>query len=169
MSADPIVTAARFLAGNVEWMRHRPEVADFARDIAACERVLGGIVDRPRERRYAGPCTTPTDDGTCGTDLYAKAGQDVATCRVCEHSYYVDECQAYMREQVRERLARPVEIAGVLGQLGFPITYRAVTTYVTKKLILAADTDERGRELYRIGDVIDVRTEAATRQQRRSA
>ena len=159
--ADPLLTAARWLVDQVEWCRHRDEVSEVAQDASACLRVLNGIVEPPREKRYAGPCNTRDDDGeVCGTDLYAKAGADVAVCRACGWEYDVDAQQAWMREQVRDRLARPVEIAGILLRLGFEVGYSTVARYAAKEQITAVAYDLEGRALYRIGDVMDLRMTA---------
>ena len=158
--SDDLVTAARFLATQVEYARHQPWFDEFARDADAVARVVTGIVDKPAERRYAGPCSTVTDGETCGADLYAKAGRSVAVCRVCGYEYDVDAQQAWMREQVREKLARPIEIAGILLQLGFEVGYSTVARYAAKGLIVAVEVDGEGRALYRIGDVVDLRTQA---------
>lgn len=159
---DAMVVAAQWLTSHLTWFRHRgPEVVEFARDVTTVTRILHSIVDPPRQKRYAGPCPTTIDGETCGTDLYARAGQGVAACRVCGWEYNVDAQQAWMREQVRERLARPVEIAGILGQLGFAVAYSTIAAYVAKGQIVAVEVDGRGRALYRIGDVMDLRVAAA--------
>jgi len=54
--ADPIVHAARYLAANAEWMRHRREVGEFLEDVEACARVVAGIARGPGEQKYLGPC-----------------------------------------------------------------------------------------------------------------
>ncbi|HEY9413580.1 MAG TPA: hypothetical protein VIQ30_02370, partial [Pseudonocardia sp.] len=158
--ADPLVTAARWLGQHVEWYRHRDDVREFADEVQAVARVVTGIVEPPAEKRYAGPCSTVTDGEACGADLYAKAGRSVAVCRVCGYEYDVDAQQAWMREQVREKLARPIEIAGILLQLGFEVGYSTVARYAAKGLIVAVEVDGEGRSLYRIGDVVDLRTQA---------
>jgi hypothetical protein len=53
---DPIVVAARYLAANVEWLRHRPSVDEAYAAIEACARVVRGIVRGPAAQRFLGPC-----------------------------------------------------------------------------------------------------------------
>lgn len=163
--ADPLTAAARWLVEHVDWMRHCQEFDEFARDVAAVARVIAGIVDKPAQRRYAGPCTTvdPDTGQTCGTDLYARAGRAVATCRECGYEYDVDARHEWMREQVAEKLARPVEIAGILLRLGIPVAYSTVAAYVQHGRVVAQGVDSAGRPLYRIGDVIDTRMSSKPR------
>lgn len=159
---DSLVTAAGWLTSHIDWIRQRPEFAEAYRDIAAVARLISTLVDKPSPRRYAGPCSSIGTDGElCGADLYARPGSPVATCRRCGWEYDVDGRQAWMREQVREHLARPVEIASILVRLGFPIGYSTVAAYVAHHRIEARAVDGRGRPLFRIGDVIDLRTAAS--------
>src|SRR6202008_2611179 len=116
LTGDPLEAAARYLAGEVEWLRHQQFAEEAFDVIDRCARVLAAIADRPAERRYAGPCA-------CGPDLYARPGSDVARCRMCGTDHQVAERLEWMRGQIEDRLARPVEIAGVLLRLGVAVGY----------------------------------------------
>jgi hypothetical protein len=56
---DTLVLAANWLAGHVEWIRHRREVAEFLEDVAACARLVEGIARGPAARRYCRTCGAP--------------------------------------------------------------------------------------------------------------
>jgi hypothetical protein len=75
---DPIVVAARYLAANVEWLRHRPEVDEAYAAIELCARVVRGIVRGPAAQRFLGPC---------GADI-------IMACENCEQDIPVGECYA---------------------------------------------------------------------------
>lgn len=161
---DPIIAAARFLTGHLDWLRHRnaTDIQECFADIAAAARVVAGIADRGRNPgRYAGPCGTEKDGKVCGQDVIARHGSNVGKCQTCGAMYDVDEQQAWMRSEIEDYLARPVEIAGILLRLGFPIGYSTIAAYAAKGKIAAHSTDEDGKPLYRIGDVMTLRMGAA--------
>lgn len=161
---DVIAPSARFLAEHLEWFRHQPEVPEFLDDVRAAIRVVARITNRREPGRYAGPCSAEVDGKECGQDVEARAGSDMGKCRACGAEYDVDEQQAWMRGEIEGWLARPVEIAGVLLRLGFKVGYSTIAAYAAKGQLVARGSDEDGRPLYRIGDVMDLRLGA---QQRR--
>lgn len=160
---DVIVVASRWLAGQLEWLRHALDDAEpFASrafdEIDACARRVYGMANGPVPGRYAGPCSQTDAEGkVCGEDVTARPGAAVGACKVCGSEYDVDEQQAWMRGEIEGYLARPVEIAGVLLRLGFPVGYSTIAAYAAKGQLIAHGSDEKGRALFRIGDVIDLR------------
>lgn len=154
---DVLAPSARFLAEQVEWMRHRAEVDEFLDDVDSCVRRIAGMANGPQPGRYAGPCSTEVDGKTCGQDVTARPGASYGTCRACGAQYDVDEQQAWMRGEIEGYLARPVEIAGMLLRLGFPVGYSTIAAYAAKGRIVERGRDEQDRPLFRIGDVIDLR------------
>lgn len=165
MVPDPLARAAMALSGQMEWLRHRPFVDEALDVVAQSARKVAGIVNGPTPGRYAGPCSRVGDDGkACGQDVTARAGAAFGTCKTCGSQYNVDEQQAWMRGEIEGYLARPVEIAGMLLQLGFPVGYSTIASYAAKGQLTAHGTDEQGHPLYRIGDVIDLRLGAQERR-----
>lgn len=156
---------AGWLLGHLEWVRHRGEVVELYDDVDHAARVVVAIADGPAPGRYAGPCDTvdPDTGRACGADVTARPGAGVAVCRQCGARYEVAARQAWMRAQVEDRLARPVEIAGVLLTLGVPVGYSTVARYAARGLIAAHGHDSDGRPLFRIGDVLDVRLSVSRR------
>lgn len=161
-SVDPIIVIARWLPSHLEWIRHREDTAiDALATINASIRIVAGIVNGPNPGRYAGPCSTVDADGrVCGEDVTARPGADFGACTACGAEYDVDEQQAWMRKEIEGYLARPTEIAGMLLRLGFPVGYSTIAAYAAKGQLIAHGSDEKGRPLFRIGDVIDLRMEA---------
>jgi hypothetical protein len=58
---DPIVVAARWLGGQVEWLRHaadetEPRAVAAYGEIADCAGRLRGVVNGPGEQKFLGPC-----------------------------------------------------------------------------------------------------------------
>jgi hypothetical protein len=112
---DPIVHAARYLAENVEWLRHRAEVGEAYAAIEACARVVRGIVRGPAAQRYLGPCGAWRDhDSACGCegaagcevpetcegDVYARDGASTGRCRTCGAEVSTAERQAWLDAEV---------------------------------------------------------------------
>lgn len=115
-------------------------------------------------------CTEPGGCGSagcgrrqCGQDVTARPGASYGTCKACGAEYDVDEQQAWMRGEIEGYLARPVEIAGVLLRLGFPIGYSTIAAYAAKGQLVARGRDEQDRPLFRIGDVMTLRMGAKKR------
>lgn len=164
---DPLTQAARWLSGQIEWLRHavdgtEPRAIAAFHEIDWCVGRMRVLINGPRPGRYAGPCGyVDDDDRLCGEDVLAKAGASIAVCKACGSQYDVEQRQAWMRGEIESHLARPVEIAGVLLHLGFPIGYSTIAAYVAKGLIVAHGYDEQGQPRFRIGDVIEVRINAA--------
>jgi hypothetical protein len=63
---DPIAKLATWLAGHVEWMRHRQEADEFLSAVDACLRVVRGLARGPSEQKYLGPCgAEPVTEHVC--------------------------------------------------------------------------------------------------------
>lgn len=160
---DPLVQAARWLSGQLEWIRHAadgPEAYAIRAfdEIDTCARKIAGIANGREPGRYAGPCGYVDDEGTlCGEDVESRPGATSARCKACGSTYDVNARQEWMRGEIEGYLARPVEIAGVLLRLGFPVGYSTIAAYAAKGQLIAHGSDEKGRALFRIGDVIDLR------------
>ena len=166
---DPLVRACRALRRHLGWLRHalddhEPRVIIAFAEIDDCTRRITGIINGPQPGRYAGPCSQVDADGNvCREDVTARPGSTTGRCRTCGAEYDVDEQQAWMRSEIEDYLARPVEIAGVLLRLGFPIGYSTIAAYAAKGQLIAHGHDEHNRPLYRIGDVITLRIGAKKR------
>jgi len=61
VAASPLAAAAVWLAGQVEWLRHRPEGPEWMSAVVAAVDRARRVVDRRADRWYAGPCEEPTD------------------------------------------------------------------------------------------------------------
>lgn len=161
---DPIIAAAQFLLAQLDWCRHATDeqgeayaVGVFA-EIGDCAGRMRSLVNGREPGRYAGPCNSVDAEGkTCGRDVEARPGSNTGTCQACGARYDVDEQQAWMRSEIEDYLARPIEISGILLRLGFPIGYSTIAAYAAQGKIAAHGSDENGKPLFRIGDVMNIR------------
>ena len=179
---DPLVTAARWLRGQVEWIRHREEVAEVARDVDAVARVVTGIVDKPAERRWRGQCGADLDDEQrCPTDLYARPDAAVVTCRTCGATHDARERQAFLDGQTRDQAYTARQIAQAYPQ----IPEATIRTWARRGELTAdleplpdgvqgplwvhRDTAGRPRPRYVLAEVLALAADKAVAQAKREA
>lgn len=186
---DPIVHAAHYLAGNVEWVRHNPAAEEFLADVEACARVVAGIARGPASQRYLGPCGAPTwcdvtgigkepgselvEGAPCDGDVYCREGAQHGACRTCGAEVSTRERQAWLDGEVRARAFRASEIEDAFG-----IKANLIRQWATpaRGLVDVHGQDREGRALYLLSHVLDVaaaqaakRAEAQAKRARREA
>jgi hypothetical protein len=162
--SDPIISAARFLADHLEWLRHRPEADEVLADIEACARIVAGIARGPAAQKYLGPCGAPlvdfdfrTDEstvGTCEGDVYAREAASVGRCRLCGAEVSTDARRAWLDAEVRSRAFRAVEISRA-----YNINIKTIRSWINRGQLIA-----HGEGLYNVGDVLDLAAADAARK-----
>ena len=160
---DQIVACARWLAEHVEWMRHREEADEIARDIAICARVITALVGGPVERRWLGQCGMPTEAGRCPTDLHARIDATTVVCRGCETRHEVAQRRAWLDETVRGYAYTAREIREAYG-----IAAGTIRSWASRGQLTAAG-EHYGRPIYKLGQVLDLAAQAAARRAERQA
>jgi hypothetical protein len=95
---DVLVLAAGWLAGHVEWMRHREEVDAFLADVGAAVRVVSGIARGPASQRYLGPCGAELEAGaaTCPALCMCRSGGPGTLAAACEACACLTGCHGAM-------------------------------------------------------------------------
>lgn len=161
----PIARAAEYLllAENLNWLRHRPEAEEAFDELGDACRTLVQVVDAPPPLQYAGPCWSKQQVGRCEEVLYARADAAIVRCPVCRESYDVAERRLWLLEEADDVLAHASLIAGALTVLDRRVTASMVRNYADRGRIRPRGVDERGRPLYRVGDVRAVVAEVARR------
>ncbi|MEV6633890.1 hypothetical protein AB0M54_24375 [Actinoplanes sp. NPDC051470] len=185
---DPIVVAARFIADNLEWLRHRPEAAEVLADVDAALRVVRGLARGPAEQKYLGPCGAlvltpePWEPGTpssatCEGDVYAPRGGSRGRCRLCGAEVASREREAWLDGRVRQEAFRAYEIADAYGLRENTIRVHAhrgqLKSYWRTETGIVADwpppEGEKHDRLHYLGDVLDMAAaEAARREEARA-
>lgn len=179
---DPIVTAARFLAENAEWIRHKPFAGEFLADVDACHRTVLGIARGPADRRYLGPCgawrlMTPTDAGytygasfECPGEVYARSGADTGHCQACGTGYVVKERREWLDGLVRERNFQAAHIADAYDISADTIRSWASDHNGTRPVrLFPKGHDRKGNPLYSVADVLELDRQAKARKAEREA
>lgn len=187
MTPELIVEATRYLTGNLEWFRHRPEVDEFLRDVTAAARIVASVARGPVAQRYLGPCGAqiPTAVGVdgfvllsrdCDGDVYACEGASNGSCRVCSARVSTGERQAWLDDLVRSQAFHLTEIADA-----YPINIKTLRSWATDRpeqrdhrgrLVRSATParlhvhgrDLDGKPLYLLGDVLDLAAADAARR-----
>lgn len=152
---DPLVAATRWLAAHLGWARHRPEIVELHRDIAAARRIIVGIIDRPAGRLLVGACD-------CGTVLYAKARTTTVTCRGCDSSWDVDASRDTLRQALDDLLLTAAQTAALAVIANPDLDRQRVRRLVNvwghrgpgKGGIETRGHSADGQPLYRFGDTL---------------
>ena len=103
---DPLIASAQWLRGQLGWARHRREIVELHRDIAAARRIIVGIIDRPAGRLLVGACD-------CGAVLYAKTGTGTVTCRDCDSAWDVHASRDTLRQALDDKLLTAAQVAAL--------------------------------------------------------
>jgi hypothetical protein len=193
-AVDPLAEAARWLAGQVEWKRHREDVDEFMALVDASARLLYGIIDGAPPRVYLGPCagyieTDPTaacpvnctchngphyecsEPGGCGS-----AGCGRGEVRECTGDVYgrqghdTARCRSCGAEvDVADRKAWLDE---TVRETLFRAVYIADAYSINVNTIrswyargrLASHGEEDGKPTFRVGEVLDLAAADALRR-----
>jgi len=166
---DGLAEAIRWLAGQVEWIRHQPDAGQALDELADACAVAVRIVDRRAPRWYAGPCgAVPVDGHTaCPQDLYAAPGATVVRCGACGARYDAAGRREWLLAEARDYRFHAEMIGRALAALGLDVTPARVRVWAARGHIVAHGSEQAGqrtRPLYRVGDVEDVARRMAARR-----
>lgn len=161
----PAVVAA-WLLHHVDWIRHHDQAAVAYADIVDAVEQAQRVIDRRADRWYAGPCGEPLDDdsGDCKAELYAKPGAPTVTCPGCGAQYDVGARRQWLLAAAEDQWAYATLIARAITALGQHVTPARIWKWNERNRIRVRSVDQRGRPLYRIGDVLDLLAEEARTQ-----
>lgn len=147
LPTDDLVAMSRWLLWRVDGLGLNDlgwdAVSEITRAIGRCRMVI----DRPAEKRYAGPCE-------CGRDLYAKPGARVTKCRSCEREYDVEEMRDWMRKATEGRLVTALEGSTLLGRFDLPTAQKTIDKWHERKRVLDHGKNPQGRWIYLMSDLI---------------
>jgi hypothetical protein len=151
---DDLASIGRWLLARHDRIAGHAAAAEAVDEITSAVRSAIQVVDRPVELIFAGRCR-------CGTALYARPGATVVQCRDCDAAPVAVERQLErMRDELRDQLAHPAGAAALLARLDIRAPESTIRRWAKSGRILAHGADRKGRTLYRIGDILEVITEA---------
>lgn len=190
-TADPVVEAARWLTGHLEWLRHRREVSEALSAFEACARVVRRLARGPAEQKYLGPCgaliVAPTDPGLacgCGHDgldaMFHLKPCPVASTdwrHACEGDVYAPRgarvgrcrtCGAEVATADREAWLDG-EVRGHAFRASeiedaYGINAELIRVWAHRGVVTVHGHDVRGRALYLLSEVLDVAAAQAAKR-----
>lgn len=151
---DTLTALSRWLIRHrVRLLRH-PATPEAIDELGAAVRQARRAIDLPPGVWYAGPCGADTGNGECPAGLYARHGAATMRCRTCGATHDVGKREAWLLDQVRDRLGTATEIARALSGFATGLTASKIRGLAYRGRIVSHGDDELGRPLYRIGDVL---------------
>ena len=139
-----------FLSAHLDDLAHSPCADEAWEELSHATAALERMVDRRAAARFAGKCAI------CGTDLYAGTEAVTVECRPCGVTFEMEKMRADMLDQLADRLVRASEAAHILPGLGTIVSRQDISNWDARGLLMAHGTDEKGRPLYRVSEVLTV-------------
>lgn len=169
---DLVPDMSRFLLRHLDWLRQRPEAHDLLEQVGVSVSRLRRSVDRPAELTYAGVCSAAipilVDDvltmGECPTHLYVPFGRKAIQCPACGADHDMLARREVLLAALEDQLAPGPVLARGLSNLGRPIAESTIRSWVLRKRLMPRSQDELGKELFRVGDVLDLLNAEQVRQ-----
>lgn len=155
----------RFLDVRAHWLAGQPIAPQAFDELLHALGVARRAVDRPAERRYAGPCGGLTFDAEqrvidCDGEVYAYGPSQTATCPRCGAEYSVEDRRGWMRDRMDDVLLPAADLARALAGLGVGVTSAQVRGWRHRGLLAAVDVNTKGQPLYVVGDAMDLAIKA---------
>jgi hypothetical protein len=152
---DNMVSMSRWLMWRVDGLGLNDMGSEAVDEITKAVKKGHQVIDRPADRRYAGPCE-------CGRDLYVKPGAPQAKCSACEQVWDVAELGEWMRKGVMGRLVTAREGATLLSRFDLETSQRTIDKWHERKRIVDHGHNAAGHRVYLIDDLLNVAAQNAT-------
>lgn len=172
------LSLSRWLLWHVGWLRHHIEAGDILAELDRCANEINHVMDLHAERWFAGQCRAEyihvddrdgETDACCAVELYAKPKATSIVCRNCGTKHVVEERRKWLLAKAEDQLAHMELIGRALASMGEAVTPSQIRGYAFRGRIIAKGTDRKGRELFRVGDVVQVVRDNAAEQARKAA
>lgn len=160
----PIARAARWLAEQIDWLRHRQDADEAFAELVYAAAAVRRAVDTNSPRWYAGPCGGEQEDGEpCPADLYGHVGAEILRCGTCGSWTYAADRRAWLLDKAEDVLGTAAQLAAAATSLGYEnVTSARVRGYAHRGRIVAHGMDEWARPTYRFGDLLAILDAADT-------
>lgn len=143
--------ALRYIAANTAWLAHHLEAGQAFDELEYVCKLVDTAIDSRPPHVYAGPCDV------CRKDMYAEQGAEVVVCRLCNLSYPMAERQEHLLRLVADQLDTASNISAAVTELGENVTPDVIRKWAERGRLIAKGHDHRGRPMYRVGDVLELR------------
>lgn len=147
MPQDTHIALARWLLWRVDGLGLHDIGAEAVDEITSAVAHCHRLVDRPPEKRYAGPCT-------CGRDLYHRPGATEVTCGLCGEEHNVAAVYEAMRAKVMGRLVTAREGATLLSRFDLETKQGTIDKWRERKIVVERGHNQDGHRLYLFDDLL---------------
>lgn len=137
-----------------------PDAARMAGEIRTTVSECFRVIDRPVDRVYIGPCGA---DG-CEEPLYGVVGRPDIRCGPCGAVWNLSERRMDLAARAKDRLAVASDLVGFTTVLGRDVTTSMIRNFKSRGLLRPHGQDHRGRDLFRVGDLLEVLEKARKRR-----
>jgi hypothetical protein len=174
---DDALSVSRWLLWHVGWLRHHKAAAQALTDIERAIDEIDQVMDLHVERWYAGTCRAEyiavdeheaEADACCAVELFVKPNETAKVCWNCGTKHDVEARRKWLLAKAEDQLAHMELIGRALASMGEAVTPSQIRGYAFRGRIVAHGVDRKGRELYRVGDVVQVVRDNADEQARRA-
>jgi hypothetical protein len=174
---DDALSVSRWLLWHVGWLRHHTAAPEALSAMEAAVDEINQVMDLHVERWYAGTCRAEfiavdqnqaEADACCAVELYVKPKAAVLVCRNCGTKHDVEARRKWLLAKAEDQLAHMELIGRALASMGEAVTPSQIRGYAFRGRIVAHGVDRKGRELYRVGDVVQVVRENAAEHARKA-
>lgn len=143
---------ARFLRARLRWALRIPDAAQMVDEVTALADACTRAIDRPADLSYAGRCQL------CSKPLYAIEDAVEVECRACGWRTDVDQRRRELLEAAEDMVLRAVDVSRACTSLGAEVKPATIRQWKARGKLEPAGCDLKSKaELYRVGDVLDLR------------
>jgi len=158
---------ALWLSTMPSLLAEHPLAGQMYDEITYATREVWRVIDRGRERIYAGPCdglgvVQDNEQEPCLTDLVADPEWTVVTCQGCGRQYDVTRRRQWMMHDLQNYLGSSAKVSLIVATMGVTISAATIRKWVQRGKIKprafepSLKVDGQPSPLYRVGDVIEV-------------
>lgn len=147
---DPVPACLTYLARRAHDLAHLEAAEEAWEELTHALAVLEAAVDRPAPVVFAGHCDV------CRRALYATGSTGTVRCQLCGITYELATKHQDMLDELASRLVRASEAARILPGLGTNVTRKDVDKWANRGQLVAHGSDQMGRPLYRVSEVLDL-------------
>jgi hypothetical protein len=158
-------------AGIAAWLSRLPTIlamlpgaGQMVDEVTRLADQVRRMVDRSPDRVYLGICSAVDEEtgAECPEDVYALPTQATVRCRACGTEHDIEYRRNVLLTAVDDQLLTAIELSRALpGLLGEDLSVNTVRSWANRKMLAAKAHDATGRALYRVGDVITLRSRLA--------
>lgn len=171
---DDPASCCRYLTRHLNRITSAPYADEILDELTNLEHRLQRIIDRPADRWYAGICSAPASGATCTAELYARTDRGAIKCPTCGTAHDIAARRAFLLNEAEHMLvtaseaARAVVVWSDYARGENRLVKRIGAWRDRNRITVRGHISEFGvdRPLYRLGDVLDLLSEDATRDTR---